>query len=323
VKKIKKTKRPKNMEAYLKQQQEKPSVAALRKQLAALLHEIKRDAQSMDSQCTVDQLFECEVASLCVSVEEFSEAVQEAHNQIARFIEYSLKEQRTLLTLCKELLKVQHLLTLPLKKTEQGELTTRTPKLDPLSSFNVIKLNTHCIEMELLNRALVVPPPITTTVSAMAMAAEIVVPPGSTVEQEVHQYVQFIVQVRQMATSVRELFRKEQQKMKVYISHREELGRFELLTRLKCVVMSQQKEHNSLLLSMDNMLALLREEKENTQDYVLNTLNRFIECRNNYQTMRALLTQRKIELEQDEEEYHDTPHQSTSLLEVSLCGSMY
>ena len=308
------------LEAYLATEVE--SVASLSVKMAEHMRIIKQLAESLEYRCLTDEAFRHSVAYLCVSVQSLDDHIKEAEAGIERFIQNTYRKWRTYFELQQDLLRLYTAKTL--------ETVTRIPKMERHSNFNVIKINSHHIDIQYNNNALVVTDGggvTTTTTTSPPPSLEIFTNPQS---REV---------VTRRMREVTRRFTETQDKIRVYQAHYARLGNLSALKEervtLACkmdemtnfieqsvLVCDESKrigtqwqdvmreEMDAVMWCFDTMCGILAKERENCEQYVFNTVNRFIECSTTYYKLVTYLKFHNIEIASMDEG------------SVSLCASV-
>lgn len=274
------------------------------------LYRIKEEAETLQFRGMTDESFQERVASLCLGVETLRLLICDAANGIERFIQNTYRKWRTYHELHQDILRLYTAKTL--------ETLTRTPKLQKSSNFNVVKINTHHIDIHYKNDALIEEASTSTTTTTTPPALEIFVNPQS---REV-----VVLRMREL----RERFIESHEKIRVYQAHYARLGNTERLENECTLLMYKMDEvgqsfaqqsvltvHNDMqqvTLCFRQMCRILVKECENTQEYVFNTVNRFIECSQAYQRLVTHLRLYRIETDEEEEGVKEN---------VIHCASMY
>lgn len=278
------------------------------------LYTIKEEAERLQFECATDETFQERVASLCLSIETLRLMIRDAALGIDRFIHNTYRKWRTYHELHQDILR--------LCAAKSLETMSRTPKLQKSSNFNVIKINTHHIDIAYKNAALIeVEATTTTTKTKTPPSLEIFATPES----------RKIVALRMR--ELKERFIESQEKIRVYQVHYARLGNLERLEN-ECTLLVYKMDEvavtfveqrvstirhnmNQVIVSFREMCLILARECENTQEYVFNTVNRFIECSQSYQKLLAHIRLYRIEMEEEEEE------EGMMVENVTHCASMY
>jgi len=293
---------------YLNDVESQRTIASLALEIDERLTRIKKEAESLEYQELTDQLFHFQVASLCVAVAQFKLHIDEAEKGVERFIENSFGKWRTYFTLQQDLLRLISIFS-PQNMTKGIECLNRVPKLEQCSNFNVIKINAHSIDIQCVNKALVIPTGSATRPTPIQEPHALeVLEPGSARDT-------LLLKVN----ATIEMFQTNQRKIRVYQRHYVMLGNKEQLKEarrsleetldevlycienmlselhLECCII---KEVTGIKACFDEMLAILEKECQNCKEYAFNTINRFIECTTSYNKLQSYLRLHKIEPDQ-------------------------
>ena len=303
--------------AYLREPEATDTLQEVERTLNKHLYAIKVAAETLDLQCVTNEAFQERVASLCLSIKSLRLLVGDAAAGIDRFINNTYRKWRTYHELHQDMLRLYTAKTL--------ETMSRTPKLQKSSNFNVIKIDTHHIDIDYKNDALVEVTAVTTTTTTTMTAALpslgiFAIPQGREV-------------VTMRMRELRERFIESQEKVCVYQAHYARLGNLERLEN-ECTLLSYKMDEvgvifteqrvltihsdmNQVVACFRRMCLILAKECENTQQYVFNTVNRFIECTTTYRKLVAHLRLYHIQVDDDEEEEMMVAEKET------YCASMY
>lgn len=287
------------------------SLVELASQVDQQLQFIKEQTESLEYRGGIDEHFQYKIGSLCVYIAQFKHCVDEHEAAIDRFIENSLDKFKHY---AEFYLDIQRLLALFVYQTKGMEPLNRPPKIEQASNFNVIKINTHTIDIQCKNEALVSP---------------------TQAKEKERQQLQTVLQLLESkgdretiltkATDIVERFESMQDKMRIYQSHYIELGnhgkleseRLILDKRLEEIECSHfNKEIQRIKDLFDQMLAILRLECDHCQDYVNNTMSRFIECFTLYEKLLEQLA--LYQLQPDSLKKDEIPME-----QKRKCASMY
>ena len=298
--------------AYLREPEATNTLQEVERTLNKHLYAIKVAAETLDVQCVTNEAFQERVASLCLSIESLRLLVGDAAAGIDRFINNTYRKWRTYHELHQDMLRLYTAKTL--------ETMSRTPKLQKSSNFNVIKIDTHHIDIDYKNDALVEATATTmATTTALPSLGIFATPQGREV-------------VTMRMRELRERFIESQEKVRVYQAHYARLGNLERLEN-ECTLLSYRMDEVGVIFTeqrvltihsdMDQVVAcfrrmclILARECENTQQYVFNTVNRFIECTTTYRILVAHLRLYHIQVDDEEE--------MTMVIEKkTYCASMY
>jgi len=292
--------------AYLREPEATNTLQEVERTLNKHLYAIKEAAETLDVQCVTNEAFRERVASLCLSIESLRLLVGDAAAGIDRFINNTYRKWRTYHELHQDILRLYTAKTL--------ETMSRTPKLQKSSNFNVIKIDTHHIDIDYKNEALVEVTATTMTTTAPPPLGIFATPQGREV-------------VTMRMRELRERFIESQEKVRVYQAHYARLGNLERLEN-ECTLLSYKMDEVGVMLTVHNdmnqvvacfrrMCLILAKECENTQQYVFNTVNRFIECTTTYRKLVAHLRLYHIQVDDEEETMMMVVEKET------YCASMY
>ena len=300
--------------AYLREPEATDTLQEVERTLNKHLYAIKEAAETLDVQCVTNEAFQERIASLCLSIESLRFLVGDAAAGIDRFINNTYRKWRTYHELHQDILRLYTAKTL--------ETMSRTPKLQKSSNFNVVKIDTHHIDIDYKNEALVeVTATTTMTTTAPPPLGIFATPQGREV-------------VTMRMRELRERFIESQEKVRVYQAHYARLGNLERLEN-ECTLLSYKMDEVGVIFTEQRMLTvhsdmnqvvacfrrmclILARECENTQQYVFNTVNRFIECTTTYRKLVAHLRLYHIQVDDDEGEM-------TMVIteKETYCASMY
>ena len=298
------------LESYLTNGEGDTTLHSLNTSLTEHMRVIKQEAESLSHRYLMDEAFQYQIASLCLCVETLREQIIDAEHGIERFAQNTHKKWRSYTELQQEMLRLLTAKTI--------ETMTRMHRVDRSSSFNVIRVHAHHIDIAYVNKALVLPSPVEKKKEL------VVVEGGETVLPPVHEIFQSVSSrklVAERATDLVMRFAEIQVKIRVYQAHYDRLGKLALL-RMEHEALKQKMEtvvcyveQSTLMLQEDDdecmvrehikgvnecfdaMREILRKECENCRGYMLNTVTRFIECSSTYQKLLSYLSLHDIELE--------------------------
>lgn len=296
------------LEEYLTDVEGEASIAACSLKLRGHMHIIKEEAESLEYRCLTDEAFQHCIASMCVSVHSLEEHMKEAEAGVERFVQNTYRKWRTYFELQQDLLR--------LYTAKSIETVTRIPKMERHSNFNVIKINGHHIDMQYTNNALVIP---TITTTAANNETDSATPPSL----EIFTNPQSREVVTTKMSELTRRFTEMQDKVRVYQAHYARLGNLVTL-REECVALAckmdeivafieqtvlmrdeseaalckgvMRQQIDAVMCCFDAMCDLLAKERDNCEQYVFNTVNRFIECSRTYQKLVTHLKAHNIEL---------------------------
>lgn len=307
--------------AYIREPEATNTLQEVEGVLNQHLYIIKEEAETLQFLGVIDEAFQERVASLCLSIETLRLLIHDAAAGIDRFIHNTYRKWRTYHDLHQDILCLYTAKTL--------ETMTRTPKLQKSSNFNVVRINTHHIDIHYRNEALieVTPTPTTTTTTKTTKS-----PPALEIFATPQNREVVTLRMREL----KERFIESQAKIRVYQAHYARLGNLErlenectllaykmdemIVTFVEQRVLTIQSDMNQVVACFRQMCLILAKECENTQQYVFNTVNRFIECSQTYQKLVAHLHLYNIETEEEAEMMMTT---TTTIENVTHCSSMY
>ncbi|MEO5947927.1 MAG: hypothetical protein ABIP79_14005 [Chitinophagaceae bacterium] len=288
---------------------------------------IKEEAVGLEHSCLTDEAFQHRIGYLCVAVQSLGEQIGEAETGIERFVQNSYKKWKTYFDLQQDFLRLYTAKTI--------DSMGRTPKMDRASNFNVIKISAHHINITYKNDALVKPSPLALPIVTTAPEGATPQPPSL----EVFATPQAREVVTAKATELVRRFGEVQEKIRVYQAHYVRLGNLPELQRqcvsLRCKMdevatfieqtVKTEEDQGVMRWAMervaqcfDEMCKILSKERENCSQYMLNTVNRFIECSTTYNKVLAHLRLYNLELDCLRKEEEEEVSASTL-----RCASMY
>lgn len=299
--------------AYLNDAEADRTIASMIIRLDERMNIIKQEAESLEYRELTDETFQNQIAYLCVYVMQLKERIEYGEKDVERFIENAFKKFRTYFDLYQD---IQSLISLFTTNTNNkvgiSDWLKRVPKMEQTSNFNVIKINTHSIDIQYKNKALVVPDttlikiPSTTTATAQESNVLEFLKEGSETRETIVNKINTVV----------ETFQTAQNELRVYQSRYTNLGNKTLLKserllldeRLVKVVDYLQEvclslkspiivEIEGLTGLFDEMITILDKECDHCREYIFNVVSRFMETSIVYTKLLTLLRHNNVDLE--------------------------
>lgn len=316
---------------YLNNTEATHTISSLIVQLDARMTRIKQKAETL----AYDEV-QHPIASLCVYVVQFKQQILDAEKGIDRFIDNSADKRRSYLQLDQDLLRLISILSPTITVTNATaakclETLNRVPKMERSSNFNVIKISAHYIDIQYVNKALVIPSVDRILSTAATTTTRVVVKTDEEEEEEGGEtslQLPQIPEILQLGTLGRETilikvtntmdaFQFAQKKIRIYLRHYAKLGNKALLgearsllhERLDEVVYCVQEmvtgvttdcciteeDVNDIKGCFDEMLSILELQCANCSDHVFNTITRFTTCSTDYARLLVHLRHHKID----------------------------
>lgn len=297
--------------AYLTDAEKNRTIPVVVSELHEGMRRIKREAESLEYSEVTDEVFQHQIASLCVYVTQLEQRIEEAKTGVDRFIENSVLKLKAYFDLYQDLLRlISRFTTTTLNCTKSPlDYLNRVPKLEQNSVFNVIKITSHSIDMQYRNKALVIPDQsrYVTTSTTSAVKEPIVL---DFLKEDGVVRDTILDNVRETI----EAFHRTQNKLSVYRNHYRRLGNKELVKKERALLDERLNEvidyvqyvgeSSSLIVGeiegvrvcFDEMIEILNKECANCHDYSSNVLARFEKCSLMHSKLLGLLREHQVDL---------------------------